>query len=110
MRKLGKSFTTSRPSMRKSLVDFSPKNRLSNFCNSSCQATLSFQNDTFLPLSALANPLNCPDDQIARLRIPESAPNGPAALEWYVKVATLGAEYNPCRQCSSANGVAVDLM
>ncbi|KAF1351756.1 hypothetical protein EJ07DRAFT_159277 [Lizonia empirigonia] len=93
--KLERSFTISRPAERKSLIDFSPKLRLSNFRNLTCQATLSFQNDTFLPLSALASPMNCPGDQIAKLQIPESVPNGPAALEW---------------QCSGANGVAVDLM
>ncbi|RAQ98956.1 hypothetical protein DDE82_008747 [Stemphylium lycopersici] len=38
---------------------------------------------------------NCPGDQIAKLRIPRSVPDGPAALEW---------------QCSGANGIAVDLM
>jgi hypothetical protein len=63
-----------------------------------------------LPLSVLANPMNCPGDQIAKLRIPESAPNGPAALEWYVKLAALRAKSHPYRQCSGANGVAVDLM
>ncbi|RYO39262.1 hypothetical protein AA0111_g2068 [Alternaria arborescens] len=45
------------------------------------------RNETFLPLSASANPVNCSGDQIAKLRIPESAPNGAAALEWYVKLA-----------------------
>ena len=75
--------------MRKPLVVYLPEIRLSNFWNSTCQATLSFQNDTFLPLSALASPMSCPGDQMAKLRIPESVPNGPAALEWYVKLAVL---------------------
>lgn len=56
--------------------------RLLNFRNTTCQATLSFNNATFLPLSAFAVPKNCAGDQIVRFRIPESVPNGAAALEW----------------------------
>lgn len=66
--------------------------RLSNFRNSTCQATLSFQNDTFLPISALAIPKTCPGDQTARFRIPENVPNGPAALQWYVELTLLLSE------------------
>ncbi|KAF1840103.1 uncharacterized protein K460DRAFT_421111 [Cucurbitaria berberidis CBS 394.84] len=69
--------------------------QLTNFRNSTCQATLSFQNDTFLPVSAFASPRNCAGDQVAKLRIPESVPNGAAALEW---------------QCSGTDGTAVNLM
>jgi hypothetical protein len=56
--------------------------RLVNVRNSTCQATLTFENATFLPISAIANPRNCAGDQLARFRIPRSVPNGAAAMEW----------------------------
>jgi hypothetical protein len=60
--------------------------RVANFRNESCQATLSFQNSSFLPVSAVVIPKNCAGDQTARFRIPLSVPNGTAAVEWYVNL------------------------
>jgi hypothetical protein len=47
---------------------------------------------------------------MAKLRIPESVPSGPAALEWYVGLPLPSDKAHAHRQCSGANGVAVDLM
>ncbi|KAF2849426.1 hypothetical protein T440DRAFT_519025 [Plenodomus tracheiphilus IPT5] len=69
--------------------------QLLNSRNISCQATITFQNTTFLPLSALARPKDCAGDQVAKFRIPKSSPNGAAALEW---------------ECSGIDGTALDLM
>jgi hypothetical protein len=45
---------------------------------------MTFDNSTFLPVAATVRPKNCAGDQSARVLIPESAPNGTAAVEWYV--------------------------
>lgn len=56
--------------------------RLINSRNATCQATMSFSNDTFLPLSMLVRPEPCAGYQIAVFKIPYSVPNGDAGLEW----------------------------
>ncbi|KAI1676250.1 hypothetical protein KJE20_14154 [Pyrenophora tritici-repentis] len=56
--------------------------QLVNIRNTTCQATLTFDNATFLPISAIANPKNCAGNQSAKFRIPRSVPNGAAAIEW----------------------------
>ena len=50
-----------------------------------CEATLSFAEPDFLPISALAQRRNCSGAQVAKMQIPEAAPNGTAAIQWYVK-------------------------
>ncbi|KAF1357340.1 hypothetical protein EJ07DRAFT_157653 [Lizonia empirigonia] len=69
--------------------------QLANSRNATCQATLSFSNDTFLSMSTIVKPRNCAGDQIAVLKIPYSVPNGAAGLEW---------------QCSGTDGTSVNLL
>jgi hypothetical protein len=59
-----------------------PLCRIVNARNVTCQATLTFENATFLPISGIASPNNCAGDQVARFQIPGSVPNGAAAMEW----------------------------
>ncbi|OCL00120.1 uncharacterized protein K441DRAFT_536295, partial [Cenococcum geophilum 1.58] len=54
--------------------------RLLNSRNAIYKATLSFQNLTFLLISAIARLNNCVGDQVAWLRILLSTPNGIAAI------------------------------
>lgn len=57
--------------------------RLANSRNATCEATLTFRNSTFLSYTMLAIPKECAGDQVAKIRIPESSPNGVMAVEWY---------------------------
>jgi hypothetical protein len=61
---------------------FTHLRRLTSSRNVTCQATMSFSNDTFLPLSMLVRPEFCAGDRIAVFKIPYSVPNGNAGLEW----------------------------
>ncbi|KAF3005588.1 hypothetical protein E8E13_000031, partial [Curvularia kusanoi] len=56
---------------------------LFNSRNSTCEATLSFANSSFLPISWTVAPRNCAGDQIASFNVPQHSPNGPAAVEWH---------------------------
>jgi hypothetical protein len=56
--------------------------RLTDSQNVTCQATMSFSNNTFLPLSVLVRPEPCAGIQTAIFKIPYSVPNGNAGLEW----------------------------
>ncbi|KAH3938389.1 hypothetical protein HBH98_254700 [Parastagonospora nodorum] len=69
--------------------------QLVNFRNVTCHGTLMFSNATYLPISGVASPRDCAGDQIAKFRVPHSAPNGAAALEW---------------QCSGVDGTSVNLL
>ena len=55
--------------------------RLFNSRNASYEATLNFADPTFLPLTIMVTPHNCSGDQTASFKIPQSAPNGTAALQ-----------------------------
>ncbi|KAI9883972.1 MAG: hypothetical protein M1823_004250 [Watsoniomyces obsoletus] len=50
--------------------------------NRSCEATLTFENDDFLPLHYALEPITCRGDRVVKMPIPFSAPNGEAYLSW----------------------------
>ncbi|KAF2727569.1 hypothetical protein EJ04DRAFT_529325 [Polyplosphaeria fusca] len=53
-----------------------------NSQNSTCEATLNFNNTEFLPVSVSVSPRNCAGDQIARLKVPQNVPSGTAFVQW----------------------------
>jgi hypothetical protein len=82
--------------------------------NTTCRATLTFENATFLPLFLIASPENCAGDQVARFQVRQSAPKGAAA---YHVVSVEIKRTHQCiiltpatRDCSGVDGTAVDLM
>ncbi|OAL07205.1 hypothetical protein IQ06DRAFT_299852 [Phaeosphaeriaceae sp. SRC1lsM3a] len=56
--------------------------RLFNGHNSTCEATLSFANPLYLPVSWTVVPKNCAGDQVASLNVPTSSPNGSVLMTW----------------------------
>ncbi|PVH90697.1 hypothetical protein DM02DRAFT_664783 [Periconia macrospinosa] len=69
--------------------------QLSNARNVSCEATIHFQNSTFLPITMRVRPKPCAGDQNAFFTLPVAVPDGMMAVEW---------------ECSGSNATLVDIM
>ncbi|KAI3331247.1 hypothetical protein F4824DRAFT_504272 [Ustulina deusta] len=50
-----------------------------------CIATLSFEDDNFLPVSYSFDPLPCSGQRVNSFHVPPEAPNGDAYITWYVR-------------------------
>jgi hypothetical protein len=60
---------------------------LFNGRNSTCEATLNFENPMLLPISWIVVPKSCAGDQKVTFDVPDAAPNGTVLLTWYVPSA-----------------------
>jgi hypothetical protein len=84
--------------------------RFADSRNVSCEATINFQNSSFLPYTMHARPRQCAGNQNVHFQLPHSVPNGLIAVEWYMILPRKYALLNLFRQCSEATATAIDLM
>jgi hypothetical protein len=53
-----------------------------------CEASLTFENNEFLPVRFTIDPVECQGNQEARIVIPAEAPDGNVALSWWGRTSS----------------------